>query len=82
MSTEEGSLYSLAGQARHLTAAVRAYQRALLDARLAGASWQQIGDAAGCSKGAVRSQHRATTEHGGEMHVRLEPIREAESNAR
>lgn len=76
MTGWEGKLDRLARQTGYLADAVRSYQRALLAARQAGASWQQVADAAECSKGAVRNHYRATTEHGGEMHLRLEPLKE------
>jgi hypothetical protein len=71
-------LVYVAAQARELTRALMAYQRALIAARQAGASYVQLATALKTSESGARWRCKAAID-GGEIHLRLEPTQETGS---
>lgn len=68
-------LEDLKEAAAYLAWGLCAYQRALAEARKAGATWEQLSSAAGIPIATARSRHK-TAVHGGEMHLHLDPLKE------
>lgn len=68
-------LAHLADMAKRLSTSLVYYQRALIEARQAGATWPQMAEVLGTSEGGVRWRHKAARD-GGEVHLRLWPANE------
>lgn len=68
-------LAHLAAMAKGLSTSLVHYQRALIEARQAGATWPQMAEVLGTSEGGVRWRHKAARD-GGEVHLRLWPSNE------
>lgn len=66
-------LAQLAYTAKGLSASLVSYQRALMAARAAGATWPQIAACLSTSEGCARWRHKAA-QVGGEIHLRLFPV--------
>lgn len=73
MADTAARLAHLTQRTQALTEAVQAYQRALLDARLDGASWPELAKAAQCGIGAIRSRFSAA-QNGGELHIIVQGV--------
>lgn len=69
------ALDQLTGAAKQLTMAIQSYQLAITHARKEGATWEQLGTAAGLPVPTARSRHRVAVE-GGEFHLKLRPLHE------
>jgi hypothetical protein len=63
----------LSSAAHKLAEALTAYQWTLVSAREAGATWEQLGSAAGIHVSTARHRHR-TAVRGGELHLHIDPL--------
>jgi hypothetical protein len=78
--TSDQHLTTVTARARELARAVTEYQRALLAARQAGATWPQLAQALNTSESGARWRCK-TAQHGGEIHLQLKPLNEQGAGA-
>jgi hypothetical protein len=69
----QARLLGLASATGWLSDALKAYQLALAKARSSGATWEQLGSAAGIHVSTARHRHR-TAVQGGELHLHIDPL--------